>query len=429
MKAISQFSGKATLRCGVLAAIATVAACGQTLINLGTQGRNIDFSNAPSTRPEKTGSSLPVTCLPGELFFNLAAPAGQNLYSCVAANTWSLISAGSSLADPGSNGLIVRTGLNITTAVPAPTGAVVGTTDAQTLTNKSIDASEVNSGTLSGSRLPALSGDVSTTAGTTTTALATVNSNPGSYGDASHAVQLTVDPKGRITGIAQVAIAGGSGTGSQYYQTVQQQGTPVAQRGALNLSDAFSVSDNAGSARTDIDLAAVNSTPGTFGGSTLIPVLTVNARGQITSISTAAATGGGGGGAISSGTLSSLPATCSPGTLYFATDQPAGQQLYTCSSTNSWTQIVSLGGSGALAYNNGSLDIVTTVVPRLTSLNNFSGLNTFSSGVQLTTTALNQPTCGSSTRGTFWFQNNGGNKDSIQVCVYNGSSFLWTSLY
>ncbi len=433
MKAISQFSGKSTLWCGVLALIATFAAEGQTLINLGTQGRNIDFSNAPSTRPEKTGSSLPATCLPGELFFNLAAPAGQNLYSCVATNTWAPIGSGSGtgngLADPGSNGLVVRSAPNTTTAVAAPAGAVVGTTDTQTLTNKSVDASELNSGTLSGSRMPAFSGDVSTAAGSTATTLATVNANPGSYGDGAHSVQVTVDGKGRVTGVAQVAISGGSGSGSQYYQTVQQQGTALIQRPALNLSSAFSVSDNAASTRTEVNLATVNTNTGTFGSATQVPVITVNGYGQITAVSTAAVSGGSGGGGVTSGTLASLPATCTPGALYFATDQPAGQQLYTCSSTNVFTQIVSLGPSGALAYTNGSLDIVTSVVPRLTAANNFSGLNAFSNGLQLTTALAGQPACGSGTRGLFWFQNNGGSKDGLQICVYTGSAFIWTSLY
>jgi type V secretory pathway adhesin AidA len=85
----------------------------------------------------------------------------------------------------------------------------VGTRHTQTLTNKSIDASEINGGIPSDVRLAALSGDVS--AGTTTTTLATVNSSPGAYGDATHAVQLTVDAKGRITAVSQVGITGGGG--------------------------------------------------------------------------------------------------------------------------------------------------------------------------------------------------------------------------
>ena len=91
--------------------------------------------------------------------------------------------------------------------------------------------------------------------------------------------------------------------------------------------------------------------------------------------------------------------------------------------------MVSLGPSGALAYTNGSLDIVTSVVPRLTAANNFSGLNAFGNGLQLTTTTVGQPTCDATARGLFWFQNNGASKDGLQICVYNGTAYAWASLY
>ena len=385
MNQYTRLLADAALCCGVL--LATVGSShAQTLINLGTQSRNIDFTGVQTTRPVKTGSSLPTTCSTGEFFFNTSASAGQNLYSCLS-NSWSNVGATSALQDPGSNGIVKRTAPNTTVAVPAPSGTIVGTTDTQTLTNKSIDASEITSGTVSAGRMPALSGDVTSTAGSTATVLSSVNSTPGSFGDATHAVQLTVDAKGRVTGVSQVAITGTGGTG----------------------------------------LTTVNSNPGSFGSSTQIPVITVNGYGQITAVSTVATAGGASGTGTATGTLATIPSTCSAGSLYVANDQPASQQLYACSSANTWTQYMSLGGSGALAVTNGALDVVTSVVPRLAAANTFTGLNTFPAGLRMG--GGTQPSCDTNARGLFWYQSNGSAKDAVQVCVYTGSAFTWTSLY
>lgn len=69
-------------------------------------------------------------------------------------------------------------------------------------------------------------------------------------------------------------------------------------------------------------------------------------------------TGATGPTALTPGTLASRPATCSPGALYQATDQPAYLQLSMCTSVNNWSNIPGrqtdfitppFGSAGALA--------------------------------------------------------------------------------
>ncbi len=66
----------------------------QTQVDLRTQSKSVDFAGAPSTRPFKTGSSLPPSCEVGELFFRTGVAAGSNLYGCTSANQWSLEAGG-----------------------------------------------------------------------------------------------------------------------------------------------------------------------------------------------------------------------------------------------------------------------------------------------------------------------------------------------
>lgn len=297
-----------TLRLAAAAAFFLSAGYGQTLVNLGTQSRNINFTGAQSTSPVQTGTALPATCSQGQMFLNTAATAGQNLYICTSTNVWTLESG----SPAASN---YQTLLSNTTAEP-------------------------------------------------------------------------VEPK-------------------------------------LNFSSSFAVTDDPANSSTDLGLANVNSNVGTFGSTTQVPVITVNAFGQVTAVSTATISAGP---SISSGTLGSMPTTCTAGTLYFATDQPAGQQLFTCSAANIWTQMLNLGGSGALQMTNGSLDINPAIVPQLGVANTFTGFNTMADGVSLLTSNP-QPACGTSTRGTLWFLNNGSSKDNLQVCVYNGTAFAWVNLY
>lgn len=79
---------------------------GQTAVHLSTQSRNVDFTAAIETKPFKAGTTLPATCTVGAAFFKTDAPAGQNLYGCVATNTWAVMSG----AGGGGAGLPSITG-------------------------------------------------------------------------------------------------------------------------------------------------------------------------------------------------------------------------------------------------------------------------------------------------------------------------------
>jgi len=82
----------------LLAAFMDCCATGQTLVDLRTQAKNVDFTGANTTKPFKSGTILPATCGVGEAFFLSSAPAGSNLYSCTATNTWTLQAGATTLA-------------------------------------------------------------------------------------------------------------------------------------------------------------------------------------------------------------------------------------------------------------------------------------------------------------------------------------------
>jgi hypothetical protein len=124
------------------------ATLAQTLIDLKTQARHIDFGDAVSTRPAKTGSALPGVCSTGDVFFLTSAPAGANLWGCAATNTW--VSQSGTTAGEASSGdsphLHARTDLadcrvvrNSSTVLDIPACRIVrSNTDPIDVTNASI---------------------------------------------------------------------------------------------------------------------------------------------------------------------------------------------------------------------------------------------------------------------------------------------------
>jgi hypothetical protein len=135
-----------------------------------------------------------------------------------------------------------------------------------------------NSYQLAGNYITALSGDgVASGPGNAVLTLANVNASPATYGSATRVPIITVNSKGLVTNITTTVITVPSDvviiTGD--VQGFGYTGTP------FNLT-----------------LQNVLATPGVYGSSTFIPVISVNSKGLIVGISQVAIGGGGGLGTV-----------------------------------------------------------------------------------------------------------------------------------
>lgn len=92
-------------------------------------------------------------------------------------------------------------------------GGALGTPSSGNGSNlTALNADNIASGTLGAARLPAFTGDITTSAGSASTTLANSGVTAGTYGNTTTSVAITVDAKGRVTGISNQSISsGGSG--------------------------------------------------------------------------------------------------------------------------------------------------------------------------------------------------------------------------
>lgn len=186
--------------------------------------------------------------------------AGKYLKTDGTNTSWDALNI--STADISGTLPIANGGTNATTAGDARTnlGLVIGTDvlspsgSGASLT--SLNATNISSGTLASGRLPAFSGDVTSSSGTSTLTLATVNSNTGSFGSSSSIPVITVNGKGLVTAVSTATVAGGQYFGSAAVKAIAYNASTIGENitmtyngmsvGAITISSGFSVTVNAG---------------------------------------------------------------------------------------------------------------------------------------------------------------------------------------
>lgn len=144
----------------------------------------------------------------------------------------------------GTNNFTGTFQINTVTQTFPASGNLVGTSDAQTLTNKSMNASQINSGTLNGARMPALTGDVTSSAGSVAT---TIANNAVTNAKMATATQNTVKGAATSTAIADLAMPSCSAAGNALQWTTNTGfgcGTLTNQTAGWGLtgSSTFSIS-------------------------------------------------------------------------------------------------------------------------------------------------------------------------------------------
>jgi hypothetical protein len=181
---------------------------GQTMVDVRTQTKNIDFSGANSTIPAKSGTALPASCKLGEMFFNTTNTPGQNLYLCAPANTWTMLAGGGSGGGTGSG--ITVPALTIVGNVPqyANTSGSALAAGLSIVTSVGTPGSATNIPTESAVRsaLSATGGTFSNLAGgTNTSATLLIGTGASLAPSGSGTIIATSVPAGGVTGLAPSA--------------------------------------------------------------------------------------------------------------------------------------------------------------------------------------------------------------------------------
>ncbi|HVX66022.1 MAG TPA: hypothetical protein VHA11_05455 [Bryobacteraceae bacterium] len=310
---------KSTLLAYSLALAAAFSAAAQTRIDLQTQGKNIDFSEASSTKPFRTGSVLPGSCTVGETYFKTDAAAGENLYACTAADVWTLQSGANPV--PATAGQANRVLSNDGSAPGwrslggdlsgAPEAIVVGG-----IQGRGISAAVPSDG------------EVLRWNGTIGQWQPYPVSLPGgvNYSE-TFADQTVVSIPGTAHGLGTASLIVACYDNATPAATLTPNSVTVHPT-TYDITVTFSAAQ---SGRCVVNGSGAGSVASLTGNNTFAPGSVQTVQGSLIATSAERTA------PVKAGT--SLPSACAAGDQYFKTDAAAGQNLYFCTSENTWTQM------------------------------------------------------------------------------------------